>query len=171
VAKPSDVAAEVAAVSEEMQDVPPTGRAIKKDQDAARRVQALQLRLAGLTPEQIADRMGISENGARLLVQRTLARATNQAVDQARQLENDRLDRAQASIWPRVIEGDLKAIGVFLKISAERSRINGLYAPTKIDLGVSIRQEMEKALSDLDKIAEEFIVDAEVVDDDGNTIE
>jgi DNA-binding CsgD family transcriptional regulator len=162
----SDIAGEVAAVSAAMRDVEPSTREARDAKDKARRAEALTLRMAGLSDEQIAERMNMTESGARQLIERTLTRAVNQSVAQDRQLENLRLDRAQAAIWPDVLKGDLKAINTYLKISSERSKLNGLYAPTKIDLGVSIRSEMERALADLEQHVEEIIVDAEVVEDE-----
>ena len=118
----------------------------------ARRVEALSLRLAGLSYETIGDRLGISEEGARDLVNRTLERAESKVVDQERALENARLDRAQAAIWTKVIEGDLKAVDTYLRISQRRAKMNGLDAPTKIDLSLNVRQEMEQALVQLERV-------------------
>lgn len=133
----------------------------------ARRTRAVSLALAGLTYQQIADDLHISLTGARELVARTLEETRNHAVDELRDLENARLDRAQAAIWSEVIGGDLKAINTYLRISERRAKMNGLDAPTKVQMAVSVRQEMERALADL----EEVILDAEVVEDSQDVAE
>jgi len=86
------------------------------------------------------------------MIHRTLDMAEQRGVDELRSVENARLDRAQAAIWTAVLQGDLKAIDTFLKISARRARLNGLDAPTQINLKVSVRAEMEAALNELEQV-------------------
>lgn len=157
-AEPSDLIGEVAGVAAEA-DIPKHIGPIHRNLDdvrekkyAARRVEALSLRLAGLTYEQIGERLGISTQGAIDLVNRTLSRAENLAVQQLRELESARLDRAQAAIWTQVLEGDLRAVDVFLRLSKRRSLLLGLDAPTEININVGIRDEMEAALGELEKV-------------------
>ena len=69
------------------------------------RVGALSLKLAGVSTAQIAERMGIQLDTVRHLVNRTLRTAENRAVEEMRELENARLDRAQAAIWSQVLAG------------------------------------------------------------------
>lgn len=135
---------------------------VRRKRAQARRVEALALRLAGLSYEQIGDRLDISPEGALDLVRRTLTRAENLAVEQMREMEGARLDRAQAAIWTRVLEGDIKAVDSFLRISHRRANLFGLDAPTKIDLSVTVRQEMEQALAELNRV----VLLGEVVRDD-----
>lgn len=129
-----------------------TGQHTRQVEDRARRIEAVSLRLAGFTYDQIAARFECSVSAARTLVETTLTRAENLAVDTMRELENSRLDRLQAAIWSRALEGDLKAVTTVLNIVKERAKINGLYAPTKIDMNVGVRQEMELALADLEHL-------------------
>ena len=103
-AKPSDLVNEVIDVSSQTRESPrpeqPSSLAERrKAQERGRRVEALSLRLAGLTYEQIGERLNLSTQGARDMVNRTLARAENQVVEEMRELEGARLDRAQAAIW------------------------------------------------------------------------
>lgn len=132
----------------------------RKEHHRSRRVQALSLRLAGFTIDQIAERLSITSQGASDLVKRTLEQAESRSVEQMRAEENARLDRAQAAIWNKVLEGDLKSVDTFLRISKQRSTINGMNAPTKIDLSVGIRQEMETALAGL----ENLVLQGEIVE-------
>ena len=133
----------------------------RRKRQEARRIEAMSLLIAGLTPDQIGEKMQISASAVKALVNRTLERAHNRNVDTLREIENQRLDRAQASIWTKVIGGDLKAIDTFLRISAQRARVNGLNAPTNINLNLSIKQEMEAALNELHEV-----VMGEVIEDD-----
>lgn len=157
-AEPSDLVGEVAQVAEAA-DLPlnagPTYRNlddVRAGQQSARRVEALSLRLAGLTYEQIGERLGISKEGARNLINRTLQQAENLAAAELRELETARLDRAQAAIWTRVLEGDLRAVDTFLRISRRRSDLLGLDAPTEINLKVGIKDEMTRALDELQSV-------------------
>lgn len=142
--------------------------AVEEDERSARRVEAMAMRLAGFTGVQIGQRLGVSESQVSGLINGTLQRAENQTVAEMREIENQRLDRAQLAVWQEVLRGDLKAIDVFLKISQQRSKINGLYAPTKIDMNIGIRNEMQGALADLERLMSERaaeVVEAEVVDE------
>jgi len=120
--------------------------------EESRRSEALSLRMAGLTYSQIAERLEISETAASELIGRTLEHGNAPEVDELRALENARLDRSQASIWSRVLEGDTQAIDAFLRISQRRARLNGMDAPVRVDLSVSVRQEMESALTALEAV-------------------
>lgn len=138
-----------------------------KELTRARRVEALSMRMAGISLENIANHLDVSEARVRVLIENLLAEAENRSAGEMRAIENARLDRAQAAIWSEVIRGDLKAINTFLRISDQRARMNGLNAPTQVDLSVNVRQEMEAALSELETMLEgEVIEDAEVEDGD-----
>lgn len=141
-----------------------------KEVNRARRVEALSMRLAGVPYSKIAEHLNVTEGRVQVLINNLLTEAENRSVNEMRSLENARLDRAQAAIWTKVLEGDIKAIGAFLRISEHRARMNGLNAPQQVDLSVSVRQEMEEALTELQTMLEgEVIEDAEVeeeVDDE-----
>ena len=118
----------------------------------ARRVEALSLSLAGYTAEQIAGKLRISNRGVLELLNRSFSTVENRNAARMREIENARLDLAQASIWPKVLEGDLNAVNTFLRLSARRAALNGLDAPTKIELGVSVKKEMDEALAELERV-------------------
>lgn len=162
-AKPSDRLGELAAAAEAAASAevePGRKRSAKKAQQAARRAQALTLKMAGISEATIAERMGISTTAVEQLLNRSLEQAPARGVKQLRELENARLDRAQSAIWTDVLSGDLPALDRFLRISAHRARINGLLAPTQVDLAVSVRSEMMRALGELEAIVEPMIEDA-----------
>lgn len=98
---------------------------------------ALELRRAGATYSQIAEQLGIGETSARRHVAsayKRLIEETNEAADEMRQLETDRLDAMLLSIWPRVRKGELLAIDRALKIHAARAKMYGIEsAPMPID--------------------------------------
>jgi DNA-binding CsgD family transcriptional regulator len=68
----------------------------------------MSLKLAGVSTAQIAERMGIEPDSVRHLINRTLATAENRGAEEMREIENARLDRAQAAIWAQVLAGDFR---------------------------------------------------------------
>lgn len=153
-------------VSDEVADIGRgAGRKVDADQRRARRVEVMALRLAGFSFEQIAERFDVTSGQVEAWISETMEAAEAPNVAKMRSLENQRLDRAQSAIWSQVVAGNLKAIDTFMRLSAQRSKINGLYAPTKIDMSVGIRHEMEAALSNLESLVTQQaeILDAEVV--------
>jgi len=124
----------------------------RQERDTKQRAEVLSLLMAGLSYDQIAERQGVSNADVRGIIERALASETNTGVATMRAVENARLDRAQAAIWTKVLEGDQKAIQTFLRISQRRSRLNGLDAPMQIELSGSVRFEMEQALNELQEI-------------------
>jgi hypothetical protein len=118
----------------------------------ARRVEAMSYKLAGLTWDQIGDRLEISADSAQRLVENAISRAVNTSAESLREVENARLDRMQAAVWASAIQGDHKSIALVLQIQTRRARLNGLDAPTRIDLAVGVRNEMEGALAELRQV-------------------
>jgi hypothetical protein len=124
----------------------------------------MSLKLAGVSTAQIAERMGIQPDTVRKLISRTLQTAENRAAEEMRELENSRLDRAQAAIWAQVLAGDHRAVMVFLQISQRRAKLNGLDSPASLVLSPNVRMEMERALADLQQLV--LTGEAELISDD-----
>jgi transposase len=124
----------------------------RRKRQRARRIGALSLKLAGVSTAQIAERMGIQPDTVRHLINRTLETAENRAAEEMREIENARLDRAQAAIWAQVLAGDYRAVITFLQISARRARLNGLDSPTSAVISHNVRGEMERALLELQQV-------------------
>jgi transposase len=162
-AKSSDLNADVDQALAEVEGESSASR----DRAAVRRVKAISMMLAGLTYEQIAAELKVSVSGAKDIVRRTLARAEQRNVEEMRTLENERLDRAQAAIWAQVLRGDLKAVDSFLKISAQRARLNNLNAPLKVELALKVQQEMHQALNQLENIVKSEVVREELREIEG----
>lgn len=128
---------------------------------AARRTQAVRLRLAGLTYEQIAEQAGYSDrHAARQTVLRALRSVEAESVNELRAVENSRLERATAAVWPKVLSGDVKALLAWLKVSERLARLNGLDAPVQVAISAGVAGELEDALS----LLEQAVVLGEVVD-------
>ena len=94
---------------------------------AERRRQAADLRRAGVDMETIARQLGYAGAAA---VSKDLARALAAAaalhpteVELLRQQELDRLDRLQAALWRRAMNGDAKSAETVLKIIDRRCRL------------------------------------------------
>ncbi|EWS99605.1 hypothetical protein N865_01210 [Intrasporangium oryzae NRRL B-24470] len=95
---------------------------------AARRARALQLASQGLTYQQVADELGYASRGTvHHIVHQALARETNEAVEEMRELEVARLDGLQSALWDRAMAGDLDAARTVLRIVATRCRLLELY--------------------------------------------
>ncbi len=103
---------------------------------AQRQGQALELRASGASLRQIAERLGVSHEQIRLDIQAALSEAIKENVNNAetlRTMEVHRLDNMLLRIQPLINAGDLKAIDRGLRISEQRAKLLGLYAPQKID--------------------------------------
>src|SRR5579884_1106966 len=110
-------------------------RSARRIEAAQRRLNALTLRKAGQTFEAIGEALGVSAVRAFQLVDEELRAINAQRAEQAAELirlEQERLDALQSAVWPKAESGDLDAVSVVLKISARRSKLLGLDAPTKI---------------------------------------
>jgi hypothetical protein len=132
----------------------PTASSRSKARAAAisdRRRQAIQLRIAGVDLTTIADRLDYSSPQAvsvditRALEQTTKALQVD--ADQLRAIELERLDRLQAGVWTRAINGDDKAVLSALRIMQRRARLLGLDAPVKVKTEVT--SELDREIEDL----------------------
>lgn len=98
---------------------------------------ALKMRTEGKTFEEIGEAIGRGRSAAYQIVQRYLGKALYDAIEPARNLELDRLDKALSAIWDKVETGDLSAIDRFLKISERRAKMCGLDMPVKTETEIT----------------------------------
>ncbi len=102
---------------------------------AERRGKAVELRKLGLTYQQIADQLGISQAGAHKIVVGALrdlnAKNAESAAD-LRRLETERLDQLLVAVVGKARQGHLGAVDRVLRIMARRARLWGLDAPTTV---------------------------------------
>ena len=111
---------------------------------------ALQLRAAGYTYQEIADKAGYSTAAtARVAVTRALERTFREPTKDLREIEARRLDALQAAVWDAATNGSVHAIDRVLKIIDARARLFGLYAPTKVDHKVDVDSAQAQALIDV----------------------
>lgn len=111
---------------------------IARDRLAARyrSWEALQLRKAGATYEEIGRALGMTRTGAYRAVKRALDELNEKIAEDAAEvlrLELERLDAMLLAVWPKAKQGHLGAIDRVLKIMERRSRLLGLDAPHKVD--------------------------------------
>ena len=113
-------------------------KARKEADQAERRRQALELRKAGATYDQIARQIGYAnEGGAYKAVQAALKAVYREPADEVRKLELERLDRLTLALWTRAKEGEAEAIDRVLKLMDRRAKLLGLDAPTRHETGRS----------------------------------
>jgi hypothetical protein len=124
--------------------------AVKDVSAALRATQAVQLRAQGLTYEEIASRAGYASRGAaHNAVQRALAEYRQPIIEDARKLEEMRLDMLLASIWPQCFDreetktdkegnekrekklANLFAVDRVLAIAERRAKLLGLDTPVQ----------------------------------------
>ena len=83
-----------------------------------REISALRLRAEGCTYEEIGRRLGVAKQSAWEAVDRGMARSADELRErgaEVRALEAERLDAAAAAIWPKVMDGDLRAQETWLR--------------------------------------------------------
>lgn len=100
-----------------------------------RELRALELRRAGCSYREIAQTMGLSISKVHRHVKRAYDRLLHQVEDAAedvRAVELDRLDRLLRGIWQRAAGGDVRAIDRVLKIMERRAAIMGTDAPRRL---------------------------------------
>lgn len=96
-------------------------------------MKGLELRKAGATWQQIADRLGYYDRGAaRTAVLALIKEQDKEKVEDLRTLEGERLDQLQMAVWRNAVSGDERAIEKILAIMSHRAKLYGLFAPQKI---------------------------------------
>lgn len=117
--------------------------------DRAAGAELMRLRMMGMSYAQIAVQAGYADgSGARNALLRALDRHEAENATQLRTVENLRLDADERVL--RSIIGDtnqkipdrLKAIDSRTRLSARRSRLNGLDAPVQVQLDIDAAREL-----------------------------
>lgn len=94
----------------------------------------LELRKSGATYEQIATVVGYkSAQTVSRIIKKQLDETTNEAGNELRTLQIERLNHMMLVLWPKVQGGDLNAIDRFLRIQNEINNLQGVYAPQKTE--------------------------------------
>ena len=120
-----------------------------------RQKQALELRIAGVTFQTIADRVGYkSPQAAWDAVSRALAEIPRPAAEQLRALDVERLDKLEVAVWPRALRGEPDAVLSALRILGQRAKLLGLEVPVptiaqlQVEENVHITVDHRQALLD-----------------------
>lgn len=150
---------EVRAVIAAWMDATPAGdRQGHAGHDLARRLavqsQLVALRLQGFTYPDLARRYGYADgSGVRQVVIRALRGGTTEANRQeALVLENARLDRAAAALWPKVLRGEPRAHDSWLRNRQAAAVLNGWNAPRQVQISAGVQAGMEDALQELEAV-------------------
>ena len=112
------------------------GRHRDKALARARKQRAIELKMQGLSYQQIADEMGYASRGSvyKIIKDAQTVQLVD-AVEEHRNLELGRLDALQASLWDRAIAGDVDAVLGVLRVIESRCRLLGLHNAPKSRAG------------------------------------
>ena len=142
--------------------------------ELARGARLLRLRAARMTYEQIAAEMGYADKAAaRNALIRALQRHEAENVTELRTLENLALD-ADERVLRGIIQDPqappaarIKAVDSRVRLSARRSRLNGLDAPIQVALSAGVAADLQDALAE----AEAVLVRGEVLHSEPERLE
>ena len=135
---------------------------------AEREREAIGLRTAGLSYEEIAQRVGYRDrSGAKKAVERGLSRWMREADEELRALMLERLERIVVRLWPRIDcdKVDLKALDAFLRVTDLEARLSGAFAPRRQQLDVAVHARVEHTRLEALRVLEADTEIAEVIDD------
>ena len=114
----------------------------------------VELRRAGVTWDVIAQRTGYANaSGAYRAYQRAADRIIRPNIEELRDIEIERLDRMQAGVWGKAINGEVRAIDAVLRIIEKRSKLLGLDAPKELNVKAQVetydRNSIDTAVAEL----------------------
>ena len=120
----------------------------------------VELRRQGMTWDLIARTLGFSSAAvACKTFSNYMVNYPKESVEQARQLECDRLDALQAAIWARCMDSEDKlqtwAMDRALKISDQRARLLGLNRPVRQEISVLTENTVDDAIKALQQSMEQ----------------
>lgn len=114
--------------------------------------QALELRLAGFTYTQIAEKLGYSSRPAAFkAVMNAMKRTLREPAEKVRELELDRLDELLKGLW--FYRSRVDYTDRILKIMERRSKLLGLDAPERVQKVLNPEEEMLARLTDDERAA------------------
>lgn len=105
----------------------------KKVTAAEKRRQAVELRKAGATFDEIATALGYSNKGTAFrAVEQALKESVREPALQLIELEVQRLDMMLRALWPAVVRGQLGAVDRAIRVAERRARLLGLDAAQQV---------------------------------------
>lgn len=107
---------------------------------------AVNLRVAGVSYADIADRLGVDVIEAEDMVAGYLSAMSSESPDIRIRLELSRLDSLLKAIWKQAARGDSTAVGQALKITGQRATLLSKLGDNPLESGVST--ELDGSVSD-----------------------
>lgn len=104
---------------------------------AQRRSEAVRLRLAGATLEEIADKLGVTPPAVGKMLRRAITlwqQETEADVSELRALQYARLEKLLMNTVARIEDEGLSAIEAARKVLADERKLLGLDAPVRTDI-------------------------------------
>lgn len=98
---------------------------------------AVNLRVAGVSYADIADRLGVDVIEAEDMVAGYLSAMSSESPDIRIRLELSRLDSLLKAIWKQAARGDSTAVGQALKITGQRATLLSRLGDNPLESGVS----------------------------------
>ena len=124
-----------------------------------RETKVLELRRAGFTWAQVAEKTGYADHtGAMAAFRRVCERLLQPPTQDLIRQELDRLDRLQLAAWNNAMRGDVASIHVILRAMERRAKYLGLDSAVKIEHEVTTWQggdSIDSAVRELAKLLEE----------------
>jgi Arc/MetJ family transcription regulator len=99
-----------------------------------RQADALRMRKAGRTFEEIAEALGYANaSGAHKAVLAALRETLREPAEEYRNLHRDRLESIYAAYYHKAVSGDEKAAAICHKALADLAELDGLNAPRRVE--------------------------------------
>ncbi|HLI50157.1 MAG TPA: hypothetical protein VKU87_00090 [Thermomicrobiaceae bacterium] len=124
--------------------------------------QALELRKAGASYEQIAHQLKYAnQGGAYKAVKRALDNIPAPAVAELRRIQGERIETLILALWPEASKGRWLAIDRVIRLMEREAALFGLDAPVQVDLTNRIRTEADRLAERYGLNAQALIAEAE----------
>jgi transcriptional regulator len=145
---------------------------------ARRRHRILELRAAGLTEQQIADRLSMTQSNVSRALNRVMQKWGEEDEENVRAVRNMKLfelDQLKRAVWANALQGDVKAVREAMRIIELQAKISGASAPirierrTTVDLGGIDTAEIDRMETAWLEAGGEIIEGVIAEEDDGNT--
>ena len=102
---------------------------LKKDLNAGlRAAQALELRITGMSQQQIADQLGVNQSSESRMIARALKQHKAEGVDDLRKIDSQRMEQLHQVAWQYAEKGDMQAAAVITRLLDRRAKLFGLDA-------------------------------------------
>lgn len=144
--------------------------ALDPAEEGDRRNSALTLKVQGYNYRQIDEALGMRRGWAAVIIPEELARidaATIRNTDQVRALQIARLEGLLKAASPEAEKGDVQSITAALRVIREINKIEGTYAPVKVDvderikiLAVQLNVDEDELMADARQLAKEYALRA-----------